>query len=232
MKTSDSLTDLLPALCAARATFPAIVKNQTAQVRSEKGNYSFDYADLGAILDAVSPALTANGLLLTFGLEEPSEGRVEVSARLWHCASAQYVENALSAPKPTSLTATGSLVTYLKRYTSTALLGVCAEDDDDASAAEGNSITMAANVPASATHTNGHHAPPQAGESPERPTEGHLATLRNLAGRGVQVDIVAGAVAPEHAAGLVQGPNELGPLHTASSFTCASAGTSSNTSRR
>jgi hypothetical protein len=181
MTHSDELTALLPALCLARAAMPAIAKNCTAEVRSAKGNYTFDYADLGAILEAVVPALTAQGLLLTFGVSEPREGRVEVSARLWHCASAQYLDNALSAPKPESLTATGSLITYLKRYTSTALLGVSAEADDDASAADGNSITLAT-TPAAAT--NGHAPAPTvelAVAVGDHPTEVHISALRALA---------------------------------------------------
>jgi hypothetical protein len=182
VRTSEQLTDLLQAMCQARAAFPPIVKNCTAQVRSEKGNYSFDYADLGAILDAVTPALTAHGLLLTFGLDEPAEGKLVVSARLWHCASAQYLENALTAAKPAGLTATGSLITYLRRYTSTALLGVCGEADEDGSAAEGSSIAVQALLtePVSSNgHTPGPAPEPDA--SMEHPTESHLAALRNLA---------------------------------------------------
>jgi hypothetical protein len=146
MQTSASINELLPALCQARAVFGPIPKNQTAKVRSDKGNYEFTYADLGAILETVTPPLTAHGLLLLFGLQE-SDGTLEVSSRLYHCASSQYLENTLSAPKPSGATAMGSLITYLRRYTSCPLLGVCAEDDDDASAVEGHAITLQASTP-------------------------------------------------------------------------------------
>jgi hypothetical protein len=48
--------------------------------------------------------------------------------------------------------ATGSVITYLRRYTSCALLGVTGDEDDDASAADGHSIALQAS-PASNGHT-------------------------------------------------------------------------------
>jgi hypothetical protein len=186
MKTSDAIDQLLPALCAARAAFGPIPKNQTATVRSDKGNYSFKYADLGAILDVVTPPLTANGLLLVFGLQDTPDGTLEVSSRVYHCASAQYLENTLSAPKPSSATAVGSLITYLRRYTSCPLLGVCAEEDDDASAVEGNCITTQASnretsTPPVQTNGNGHSSAPPKTEGVDRPTEQHITALFALA---------------------------------------------------
>jgi hypothetical protein len=186
MNQSESIDQLLPALCAARAAFGPIPKNQTAFVKSDKGSYSFQYADLGAILDVVTPPLTANGLLLVFGLHNTPDGKLEVSSRVYHCASSQYLENTLSAPKPSSATAIGSLITYLRRYTSCPLLGVCAEEDDDASAAEGNCITTQASkreTPPSSvlTNGNGHSPAPAKPEAVDRPTETHITALFALA---------------------------------------------------
>jgi len=186
MNQSASIDQLLPALCAARAAFGPIPKNQTAFVKSDKGSYSFQYADLGAILDVVTPPLTANGLLLVFGLHDMPDGTLEVSSRVYHCASAQYLENTLSAPKPTNATAIGSLITYLRRYTSCPLLGVCAEEDDDASAVEGNCITTQASkrettTASVLTNGNGHPPAPPKAEGVERPTEKHIEALCTLA---------------------------------------------------
>ena len=101
-------------------------------------------------------------------------------------ASAQYLENTLSAPKPTNATAIGSLITYLRRYTSCPLLGVCAEDDDDAGAAEGNCITTQASkreTPPSSvlTNGNGHPPAPPKTEAVDRPTDQHITALFALA---------------------------------------------------
>jgi hypothetical protein len=186
MRTSEAIDQLLPALCAARAVFGPIPKNQTATVRSDKGHYSFQYGDLSAILDAVTPALTAHGLLLTFGLDDTADGHLVVSSRVYHCASAQYLENALSAPKPTGMTAIGSLITYLRRYTSGPLLGVAADDDDDGAAADGSHITLQASNRETITtpvQTNGNGHPPAAlkTDAVDRPTAAHIEALFALA---------------------------------------------------
>jgi hypothetical protein len=115
MQTSEQLDLLLPALAQARAAFPAIVKNQVVTVRGERGSYDFEYADLASILQAVTPALNAAGLVLVSGLAEaPAEG-VAVTTRLYH-VSGQWLGATVVLAKPKSMQALGSALTYTRRY--------------------------------------------------------------------------------------------------------------------
>ena len=127
MRTSEQIDQLAAALAAAQAAFPPIKKDRTATVPTKTGGtYSYTYADLGSVLDAVRPALTANGLSITQG----GTGDHLVT-RLLH-VSGQWIESDGTLPAtqatPQGL---GSAITYARRYWLTALLGVVAESDDD-----------------------------------------------------------------------------------------------------
>jgi ERF superfamily len=182
MKSSDDLTALLPALIAARLDFPTITRNCSAIAR---GGRTYQYADLAAIVEATAPILAQNGLVLVQALDDGDDGQLCVSSTLYHI-SGQWLSEALSVPKPTSMQEAGSISTYLRRYQQSALLGIVTEDDDDAASTAGASTVpapqpaMAPVVPA----THGHASPPAArrtSESPERPTEAHISALRALA---------------------------------------------------
>lgn len=170
MQTSPELDQLLPALVKARMTFPAITKNQVVTVHGERGSYDFAYADLASLLQAVTPALHAEGLLILSGLDDTADGGVRVVTRLYH-VSGQWLQASVSLAKPKSMQALGSAVTYARRYSLQARLGITAEDDDDGSAASGQTI-----VPRQA---QGEHPP-------WPPTNGHeLAPTMIPTGQGV-----------------------------------------------
>ena len=127
MRTSEQIDQLAAALAAAQAAFPPIQKDRTATVPTKTGGtYAYTYADLASFLDAVRPALAANGLSITQG----GTGDHLVT-RLLH-VSGQWIESdgILPATQATPQ-GLGSAVTYARRYWLTALLGVVAESDDD-----------------------------------------------------------------------------------------------------
>jgi hypothetical protein len=139
MQTSPELDQLLPALVKARAAFPSITKNQVVTVHGERGSYDFEYADLASLLQAVTPTLSAEGLLLLSGFDDTADGGVRVVTRLYH-VSGQWLQASVVLAKPKSMQTLGSAVTYARRYSLQALLGITAEDDDDGSAASGQTI--------------------------------------------------------------------------------------------
>ena len=53
---------LFAALAAAQAEFKPLTKEETANVRSDKGSYSFDYATLERTLASTVPALNKHGI--------------------------------------------------------------------------------------------------------------------------------------------------------------------------
>lgn len=126
MRTSEQTIEVIAALVRARATFQPLKKSETARISDSR---SYRYADLASLLDAVTPALLAQGLILTQApANDDALGLVLVS-RISH-TSGQWIEGVYpmnAYPKPQEM---GSQVTYARRYGAQALLGLAAEDDD------------------------------------------------------------------------------------------------------
>ena len=172
MQSSEVLTDLLPALCAARSAFPAIVRNCSAVAR---GGREYQYADLSAIADATSGILAQHGLVLVQAVCDGENGQLCIRSTLYH-TSGQWLSCALSVPKPTSMQEVGSLSTYIRRYQQSALLNIVTEDDDDAASTQGAMTTAASHTPAvPAASTNGH------AQAAARPTVEQVDALVALA---------------------------------------------------
>lgn len=142
MNRSDSINELAAALAKAQAGFAKISRDKTARVRMRSGGeYTYDFADLESVLDAVRPSLSSNGLSLTFDCATVFDPlRVSTRATLLH-SSGQYMTTAelvipcsadMAAPQ-----AIGSACTYGRRYAIQALLGISTDRDEDGSAAGG-----------------------------------------------------------------------------------------------
>lgn len=129
---------LFGALALAQGAFQPITKNRTVQVKSDKGNYTFDYATLDKVLEATVPALSANGLALLQPFYHGPNG-LELRTILAHSSGAR-LEAVTELPKAASIQQAGSALTYLKRYQVQAILGVSSEEDDDGNAADGNQV--------------------------------------------------------------------------------------------
>jgi hypothetical protein len=122
-------------LAKAQAGFAAVKRDKTVTVRTKAGGtYSFSYAPLEAILKATLPALNKEG----FALAQHVEGDHLVTT-LYHAhgALAGSVKIMVVDQGPQAY---GSALTYARRYGVTLLLGICADDDDDGNAAEGNEV--------------------------------------------------------------------------------------------
>jgi hypothetical protein len=124
---------LASAFAKAQAEFEPIHREKLVTVTMKSGGkYTFAYAPLETILRATVPALSKYGLAITQSvIEDAVETRV------------LYGEESLSTRVKIINTeggaqAYGSALTYARRYGITLLLCVCADDDDDANAAEGN----------------------------------------------------------------------------------------------
>lgn len=138
MTRSESIAKLAAALAAAQGEMTAIVKDKTAKVQTKAGGaYSFDYADLGSVLDAVKPALNKHGIALL------QPGRVEndkvITETILAHSSGEWIASDF-AVKPDDLSPqkVGSALTYGRRYALSAMIGVFSEEDDDGNAASGN----------------------------------------------------------------------------------------------
>lgn len=122
----NETTNIYKALAKAQAEFGPVVKNRNA-------NYG-RYADLGAILDVVRPALNRNGIFLSQKVTS-QEGGVVVETILGHESGETLSSGPLFMPvgdvRGSKAQAFGSARTYACRYSLSAFLGIAADDDDD-----------------------------------------------------------------------------------------------------
>jgi ERF superfamily len=135
---------LAGALAKAQSAFPPIVRDKEVAVRS----YSYKYAPLDAILAAVREPLAVNGLAIAQLLE----GADLVTLLLHESGSTLTARTPL--PPWEGVQQYGSMVTYIRRYALTAMLGIATEDDDDGEAAAkpGKRVTKAAPRPETPDH--------------------------------------------------------------------------------
>lgn len=143
--SDDQAATLADALVRVQARLPHVGKDKTAQVRSEKGSYSYSYADLADIARVLMPLLAAEGLAWTCRPTLDGD-RFALRYSLLH-VSGEREDGAYPLPDPVRSTPQqiGSAITYGRRYCLTAVTGlVVGGEDDDGQAA---SSTTAASPP-------------------------------------------------------------------------------------
>ena len=133
--------NLAAAVVALQAELPVIGKDKTAQVKSDKGSYSYDYADLTTISYEVLPLLSKHGLSFIAAPTVTEHGFV-LAFQLLH-ASGESTGGSYPLPDPARSTPQqiGSAITYGRRYCLTAVTGIApgGEDDDGQKAADARS---------------------------------------------------------------------------------------------
>lgn len=121
---------LYAALAAAQGDFNVIVKNRVNPAFHSR------YADIEAILQAVRPALNKHGLFLSQTVTTDT-GNVSVETVIMHesgdCLRSGVTQIPIG-PNKNMAQAAGSAITYARRYSLAAFLGVSADDDDDGNA--------------------------------------------------------------------------------------------------
>ena len=116
------------AKCQAELTNPPKTKTANA------GKYTYRYADLAEIIDHVRPVMAKHGLAIVQMVTVIEERNFLVS-RLLH-TSGQYIESVYPLPRQAGSQEMGSAITYARRYSLCALLGIAAEEDDDGEKAQ------------------------------------------------------------------------------------------------
>ncbi len=124
---SDDIGKLADALAKAQAEMSAAKKD------AKNPFFKSDYATLHSCLEAGNPALNKNGLCVT-QLPGADNGTVLVETILMH-TSGQFIKSRLSVkPQKTDPQALGSCLTYLRRYSYSAIIGQGTADDDSEAA--------------------------------------------------------------------------------------------------
>ena len=130
-KTEKKGTDkLFSALAKAQESM------QEAKTDSKNPFFRSNYADFSSVVRASRKPLAAQGLAVTQIVDEDKSGRLILKTRLGP-SSGQYIESKIPIGecknkdgKP-DIQAFGSRLTYLKRYTYAAIVGVVASGEDD-----------------------------------------------------------------------------------------------------
>jgi hypothetical protein len=139
MPQSESIANLAKAL--------SIVQGELTHAKKDSANPFFKskYADLESVWDACRSLLARNGLSVIQMPGNYFEGRMWLITRLCH-ASGEWIEQEMSLPvgKPdkdgvvrVDAHSVASALTYMRRLSVAAFVGVVPGDDDDGNAAAG-----------------------------------------------------------------------------------------------
>ena len=136
---SETIGKLAEALSKFQGSLKQPKLSKSVKVATKDGrSYTFQYADLAASISAAAPELQKNGLAVI----QTIHGQVLVTT-LAH-SSGEFVTSQLPLHQGTlssnAFQQIGSMITYLKRYAYCAILGIVADEDDDANAACGNQV--------------------------------------------------------------------------------------------
>lgn len=135
---TDQPGTLTAALLQLQRDLPQVHKGETARVETQKGSYSYQFAGLSAVTEAVLPRLTALGLVWICRPTLSADGRPVLAYALVHVDSGEREtgEMPLLIPANPTPQQIGSAISYGRRYALLAVTGVApAGDDDDAASA-------------------------------------------------------------------------------------------------
>lgn len=127
----DKIADAL-AKAQAKMTNPVKTHEATVQRSKDKGggvSHRYKYATLAEVIDSTRAPLAENGLSVT-QLTVLADGKLTLVTRLLH-ASGQYMDSVYPLPSGAAPQEMGSAITYARRYSLCAILGIAADEDDD-----------------------------------------------------------------------------------------------------
>lgn len=117
---SESLNELFAALAKAQAEMPI------AELAANNPFFKSKYADFTTLVKASRPSLSKYGLCVTQVVKNNA-----LLTILGH-ASGQYLESEIEIkPQKADVQSFGSYITYLKRYSYAAMVGITTGDEDD-----------------------------------------------------------------------------------------------------
>ena len=128
MNKSESIVNIAKALGEFQSECPTLNKGSQG--------YGYKYADLPSIVETINPILKKCGLSFT-QLTGGNAESVSVTTILIHSKSGEYFETTISssvkanAGKMSEIQAVGSIITYLRRYSLSSILGIVTDEDVD-----------------------------------------------------------------------------------------------------
>jgi len=125
MNKSESIAGLAAALAKAQGAMKGAVKDSTNPFFKSK------YADLASVVEAIRVAFSNNGLSYIQTVQPSDKDEVRVETTLLHSSGEWVACGFLSLPvSKADAQGYGSALTYARRYSLSAAVGVAPEDDD------------------------------------------------------------------------------------------------------
>lgn len=118
------------ALAKAQPKFKPLIKNKTAVINSAKASYKYTYADLADVFISVREALAENEIAIVQSTSVREQGGYILTTRLIH-SSGQSLNSDLVMDRWPDPKQFGIEMSYLRRYSVCALLGIASDDDTD-----------------------------------------------------------------------------------------------------
>ena len=131
MKTSEQINEIAKALSEFQSNLPKIEKDANVNL----GSYSFSYAPLETIIQAIKPLLKQTGLSFLHIMNDSI-----LECIILHSSGQCINTGGIAIKMSNKMQDMGSSMTYARRYTLCAALGIVAEDDDDGNSSDGNKI--------------------------------------------------------------------------------------------
>lgn len=129
------------------------LKNAQAElmcVKKDRQGYGYKYADLASCLETVREPLSKNGLSIV-QFPKSMDGKQFLVTQLMHDSgeyiSGEYLLDASIQSKMNACQAMGSALTYARRYSLAAMVGLAQEDDDAASVSNTKAPTKDVGAP-------------------------------------------------------------------------------------
>lgn len=132
MCRSRRFGNLVRALAKAQAEFLPIAKDKSATVKLKTGGeYEYGYADLASVFNSVRTPLNKYGVFVTQFLDFDDQAKQAIVVTIL-MRKEEWLQSEFRFPSATfNIQELGSLYTYMRRYSLTAILGIAAEVDDD-----------------------------------------------------------------------------------------------------
>lgn len=117
-----------------QAEKPDLKKTDIAKIRTDKGEFSYNYNAISNIQKAIDPILAKHGLSYRWE-QEQKDNKIKITCIVSHVdghIERTWIEaDADKSGAKNSIQAIGSTITYLKRYTLEGALGLASGKDDD-----------------------------------------------------------------------------------------------------
>lgn len=178
---SEKNSNIAAALAKSWAAIQTPRHNAKVTVRTKNGGtYAFEYTDLNGILDTVKPVFIQNNLTIMQNSYTQTENNAVfacVETVILH-ESGEYAKSLpLKFPAAQSMQDFGGQITYMKRYSLAAMLGIATEKDDDANGMAGNSYQHQQKQQPGQRQPQ-KQQPPRQQQGPQLITEGQMKDLK------------------------------------------------------